>query len=54
MRFINTRGQDKVVWGTDIPFYDARRMLKELEELGLREGPKAKLLRENAARLFKL
>jgi predicted TIM-barrel fold metal-dependent hydrolase len=54
VRFINTRGQDKVIWGTDVPFYDPKRMRREVDELDLRDGPKAKLLRANAARLFKL
>jgi|SRR5215468_9018398 len=54
VRFINTRGQDKVIWGTDVPFYDGRRMRREVEELGLRDGAKRKLLSANAARLFKL
>jgi len=54
VRFINTRGQDKVMWGTDIPFYDGRTMLDQLKELGLRDTAEAKLLHANAARVFKL
>ena len=54
VRFINTRGQDKVLWGTDIPFYDGKKMLEQLEELGLREEARSKLLRGNAAKLFQL
>lgn len=52
IRFINTRGQNKVIFGTNsIPF---KPMLQQIEELGLREEAKNKLLYENAARLFKL
>jgi predicted TIM-barrel fold metal-dependent hydrolase len=54
VRFINSRGQDKVMWGTDIPFYDGRRMLEQLGSLDLREGALAKLLCGNARRVFKL
>jgi len=54
VRFINSRGQDKVMWGTDIPFYDGRRMRREVDELGLRDEAEAKLLYANAARVFKL
>jgi predicted TIM-barrel fold metal-dependent hydrolase len=54
VRFINTRGQEKVMWGTDIPFYDGRKMLEQLRELGLRDEAETKLLHGNAARVFKL
>ena len=42
------------MWGTDIPFYDGKKMLEQLKELGLRDEAEAKLLRGNAARLFGL
>ncbi len=54
VRYINTRGQDKVMWGSDFPVTDPMGNLEQVEQLGLREEPKRKLLRENAIRVFKL
>ena len=53
VRFINSRGQDKVVWGTDFPLIDHEESLKQIEALDLRPAAKAKFLHENAARLFR-
>lgn len=52
VRFIDSRGQDKVMWGTDFPLIDHAESLEQIEALGLRESSKAKLLYENAARVF--
>ncbi len=54
VKFLNGRGQDKVLFGTDWPIIGFERALREIEELGLREGPKNKLLRENAIRVYGL
>lgn len=54
VRYINTRGQDKVMWGSDFPVTDPKGNLEQVEQLGLREEPKVKLLRGNAVRVFKL
>lgn len=54
VRFINTRGQDKCIWGTDWPLLTHDRSLKELSELNIKEEPKKKLLRDNAIKVFKL
>ncbi len=54
IRFINGRGQDKVLFGTDWPVIDFERAVKEIEALGLKESAKKKLLFENAVRVFSL
>ena len=54
VNFINTYGQDKVIFGTDYPVLSHRRMRDEIEELNLREGPKKKFLRDNAIKLWGL
>lgn len=54
VHFINTFGQDKVLFGTDFPVLDFEETLRQIDALDLREGPKRKLLRENALRLYKL
>ncbi len=53
-RYIDSYGQDKVLFGTDFPVLTFGRMREEVEALGLRPGPLRKFLRDNAARLYKL
>ena len=54
VHFLNTFGQDKVLFGTDFPVIDPERALKEIEALGLRPDSKRKFLRDNALNLYKL
>lgn len=54
VQFINTRGQDKVLFGTDWPIIEFERAMREIDELELREIPKRKLLVENAVRVYGL
>ena len=54
VKFINSHGQDKVMWGTDFPLIDHAESLGQIDALGLRDTSKAKLLHDNAARVFGL
>ena len=54
VHYINTFGQDKVIFGTDFPVLDFERTRNEIESLGLRPEAKRKFLRDNARRLYKL
>jgi predicted TIM-barrel fold metal-dependent hydrolase len=54
INFINSWGQDKVMFGTDFPIIDFERATREIEELGLKPACKEKLLWKNAARLYGL
>ena len=54
VQFLNTYGQDKVIFGTDFPVLGFERTMQEIEALGLRPEPLRKLLHGNAARLYKL
>lgn len=54
VHYINSWGQDKVIWGSDFPIVDPERCMKEVEELGLSEEAKRKLLVDNARKLYKL
>lgn len=54
VRFLDSWGQDKVLFGTDFPVIDPRRARREIEELGIRSEAKRKLLGGNAAALFSL
>ena len=52
VKFINSHGQDKCMWGTDFPLIDHQESLEQIEKLGLRETSKHKFLYANAARVF--
>jgi predicted TIM-barrel fold metal-dependent hydrolase len=54
VRFIDSWGADKVMFGTDFPVIDPRRARREIDELGLRAESKEKLLSSNALRVFGL
>lgn len=54
VRFLNSRGQDKVLFGTDWPIIGFERAISEIDALELRDGPKQKLLRDNAIRVYGL
>ena len=54
VRYIDSYGQDKVMFGTDFPVLQFERTRKEVEALGIRPGPMRKFLRDNALRLYKL
>lgn len=52
VRFIDSRGRDKVMWGTDFPLIDHEESLRQIDDLGLRDESKRKFLHDNAARVF--
>ena len=54
INFINSWGQDKVMFGTDFPIIDFERATREVGEIGFKEACKEKLLWKNAARLYGL
>jgi predicted TIM-barrel fold metal-dependent hydrolase len=54
IRYVDSWGQDKCLFGTDWPVIDPERAMQELEQLPIRKESRAKLLRENAMRLFRL
>ena len=53
-RFINSYGQDKVIFGTDFPVIDFQRAMDDIAELGFKPEPLAKLLRHNVEKIYKL
>jgi predicted TIM-barrel fold metal-dependent hydrolase len=54
VHYVNTFGQDKVIFGTDFPVLRFERTMREIEALGLRPTALRKLLRDNVVRLYKL
>lgn len=51
--FLNSRGKNKVLYGTNFPVLTHADSLAQIESLGLKEEAKNKLLWENAERVFK-
>lgn len=54
VKYINSYGQDKVIFGTDFPILDFKRARDEVEALGFKPAVREKLLRTNAMRLYGL
>ncbi len=54
VHYIDTYGQDKVIFGTDFPVLDFERTVAEIDALGLREIPRRKLMRDNVLRVYGL
>ena len=52
IHFMNTRGQDKVIFASDHPAIQMRRCIEEATHLDLREGVLEKFLYANADRVF--
>ena len=52
--YMNSYGQDKVMFGTDWPVIDPERAVREMKEMELRDGAFAKVMRDNALRVFNL
>lgn len=50
--FMNRRGSDKVMFGTEYPLIPWERAVRELAELPIRDHVRPKFLRENALKLF--
>lgn len=54
VHFIKSFGKDKVLFGTDFPVLDFERTMKEIDALGFSDEVRAKFLRDNAVKLYKL
>lgn len=54
IKFMNSYGQDKVIFGTDFPVLDFERTRADFEAISLKPEVKRKVLRENALRLYRL
>jgi predicted TIM-barrel fold metal-dependent hydrolase len=52
VNYINSYGQDKVLFGTDFPVLGFKRTMDEVLALGLRADPLRKFLRDNALRVY--
>jgi len=54
VHYINSYGQDKVMFGTDFPVLNFKRTREEIAGLELKPKPLQKFLRDNAMRVYKL
>lgn len=54
LNYLNTYGQDKVLFASCFPLTDYDRQMKELSQINLREEAKRKFLRENAIKFWGL
>jgi uncharacterized protein len=53
-RFAGGYGQDKMLWGTDYPLLPFKRTVDDVYDCGFSDEATRKILRENAARVFKI
>lgn len=53
-RYINSYGQDKVIFGTDFPVLDFKRTMAEIAAFNFKPGVMQKLLRDNTRRIYNL
>jgi uncharacterized protein len=54
INFMNTYGQDKVLFGTNFPMLSFKDCMDQAMELKIKDGAKEKFLTHNAKRVFKL
>ena len=54
VKFINSFGQDKVIFGTDFPVLRFKRTVDEINGLGFKPDVLAKLMRGNVERIYNL
>jgi hypothetical protein len=54
VKYINSYGQDKVLFGTDFPVLNFQRTVEEIDALGLKQTARRKFMRDNALRIYGL
>jgi predicted TIM-barrel fold metal-dependent hydrolase len=52
--YINSYGQDKVIFGTDFPVLPFKRSIDDIDGLGLKPDVRRKLMRDNTLRIYAL
>lgn len=54
LNFMNSYGQDKVLFGSNFPQLSHKKCMQQIEAMSLPEAIKSKFLRDNARQVFKL
>ena len=52
--YVNSYGQDKVIFGTDFPVLDFKKTTDDINEIGFKPEVRRKLMRDNAIRIYSL
>lgn len=52
LRMVRKHGSDKIIFGTDTPWYDQKQALMDLDQIDLNDNEKVQILGENANNLF--
>jgi predicted TIM-barrel fold metal-dependent hydrolase len=52
VKYVNSYGRSKVLFGTDFPVLDFKRTVEEIDGLGFKPEVRQMLMRENALRVF--
>lgn len=53
VHYLNTYGQDKVMFGTDWPVIDPERAVSEIEAMDIKPEARVRLMRDNACSVFR-
>ena len=51
---MNAYGEDRIMFGTDFPMWEAKGELRRVEKLGLSKAAQEKLFYYNAKRIFSI
>lgn len=54
VKYINSYGQDKVIFGSDFPVLQFKRTIDEIDEFNLKPHVRKKFMRDNVTKLYKL
>jgi predicted TIM-barrel fold metal-dependent hydrolase len=54
VKYLNSYGRNKVLFGTDWPVIDPERAIREIDDLKLRPETMRALMRDNALKVFRL
>ena len=54
IHYLNSYGQDKIIFGTDFPVLEFKKTIDDIDALGLKSEVRKKLLRDNVIRAYGL
>ena len=54
IHYLNSYGQDKIIFGTDFPVLEFKKTIDDIDALGLKSEVRKKLLRDNVVRVYGL
>ena len=54
IHYLNSYGQDKIIFGTDFPVLEFKKTIDDIDALGIKSEVRKKLLRDNVVRVYGL